>query len=446
MAIFGREFIAVPDEKKNQIVFKWPDHEIRRFTRAIVAPDEMAVFIRQGEVIGTLGPGRYVLDATELPILGAVADTVSGGNMYRTELYFVSSREVMDRFGGQIDEVQDPQTGLLVTLRVYGDYVLKVTDPATLIVKFVGTQDVPDNDRIFRLSEDLLLRGLRTDLVANIVRNGWPVLGLAAYTDDMERAAVTAGNRNLADYGLTITRMTNFTVTLDEATEAELRRLAKDTAYSRLAGSFQQYAAGEAALGAGEGMAKGGAATGGALFAAGLGIGGQAVQPYPPGPPPPPPPAQGGPSYVGPPPQGPGPAPGAGSGPVGAPPAGVPPAGAAGSGAAGGTVVGTANAAPTCPRCGTGNPPQARFCISCGAALAPSPAVCPACGATNPPGARFCASCGTALAAAPAASPGAPATTPAPTTPATAPPAGEGPAGPASGSSDAPAAPPTDPA
>ena len=35
----ARENIAVPDDRKGQIVFKWPDHEIRRFTHAIVAPD-----------------------------------------------------------------------------------------------------------------------------------------------------------------------------------------------------------------------------------------------------------------------------------------------------------------------------------------------------------------------------------------------------------------------
>ena len=39
MALFGAEFIAVPDGAKGQIVFKWPDVTIRRFTRAIVNAD-----------------------------------------------------------------------------------------------------------------------------------------------------------------------------------------------------------------------------------------------------------------------------------------------------------------------------------------------------------------------------------------------------------------------
>jgi len=66
MAFLSREFIAVPDDKKDQIVFKWPDHNLRKGTRAIIEPDQMAVFINRGEVIGTLGPGRHAIEADEI--------------------------------------------------------------------------------------------------------------------------------------------------------------------------------------------------------------------------------------------------------------------------------------------------------------------------------------------------------------------------------------------
>ncbi|MGI9019521.1 MAG: adenylate/guanylate cyclase domain-containing protein [Solirubrobacterales bacterium] len=44
-----------------------------------------------------------------------------------------------------------------------------------------------------------------------------------------------------------------------------------------------------------------------------------------------------------------------------------------------------------CGSCGTQNPGGARFCMSCGTALA---AACPGCGTENPPGAKFCIECG----------------------------------------------------
>jgi membrane protease subunit (stomatin/prohibitin family) len=365
VGLFSREFIAVPDNKKGQIVFKWPDVSIRRFTRAIVEADEMALFMNQGQLIGQMGPGRHQIDADELPFLGAFIDTLTGGKAYRAELYFVGTREYTGQtFGGRIDDVQDPQTGMIVTLRVFGDYSMRVLDPAKLILNLTGTVDVTNNDNITDWIAQQLLKVMRTNVTQQIVRNGWPILGLSAYTPDIEKIVVEGGNEQLETYGISLVRMGNFDVNLSDEDEAQLKGLAKDTAYSRLAGSFQQYASGEMMKGAGEGMAKGGGAVGGAFIAAGMGMGGAAAAPVAPGPTPP-----AGPGFVG---------------------------GGGGFAQPGGS--GTT----TCPACGVSNPPGGKFCASCGASLAPAGVHCPSCQAENPAGAKFCASCGTALSADPA--------------------------------------------
>src|SRR6516162_4247509 len=302
MAILGREFIAVPDDRKGQIVFKRPDVSIRKMTRAIVNADEMAVFVNTGQVIGTMGPGRHQIDADELPFLGFFIDAATGGRAYRAELYFVGTREYTGNpFGGRIDDVQDPQTGMILTLRVFGEYSLQVKDASTLITNLTGTVDVTNNEAITGWVSEQLLKVMRTQVTQQIVRNGWPILGLSAYTPEIETTVIEAGNGQLGAYGLSIIRMGNFDVNISDDDEAQLKSLAKDTAYSRLAGSFQQYASGEMMKGAGEGMAKGGGGTGGAFIAAGLGLGGQAAAPQPAGPPPPPAPgfAGGGPGFAG---------------------------------------------------------------------------------------------------------------------------------------------------
>jgi membrane protease subunit (stomatin/prohibitin family) len=368
MAILGREFIAVPDDRKNQIVYKWPDVSIRRYTKAIVNADEMALFVNTGQVVATMGPGRHQVDADELPGLGALIDLATAGRAYRAELYFVGTREYPgNTFGGRIDDVQDPQTGMIVTLRVFGDYSVQVKDPVALITNLTGTVNVADNDSITSWVSDQLLKVMRTHMTVQIVRNGWPILGLSAYTPDIEKEVIVAANAQLQPYGVALIRMGNFDINLSDNDEAQLKTLAKDTAYSKLAGSFNQYAAGEAALGAGQGMAKGGAAVGGAFLAAGLGAAGQATSAQP------------------------GPTPPAGPGFVGGG------AGFAGQAAA---------QAVECPECHAENPSGAKFCASCGTSLAPATVECPNCHAENTPGAKFCSSCGTSLSveeAAPAA-------------------------------------------
>jgi membrane protease subunit (stomatin/prohibitin family) len=391
MALLGREFIAVPDDRKGQIVFKWPDITIRRFTHAIVNADEMALFVNTGQVVQTLGPGRHQIDANELPGLGVLIDHVSGGNAYRAELYFVGTREYPSiKFGGRIDDVQDPRSGLIVTLRVFGDYALRITDPVRLITNLTSTVDVADNDRITSWVSDQLLKVMRTNVTTQIIRNGWPILGLMAYSAEIEQAAIEAGNGQLAAYGIELSRMGNFDINLKPEDEQQLKQLAKDTSYSQLAGGFQQYAAGEMALGAGQGMAQGGGATEGAFLGAGFGLASalgaqqaQAMQQqqqgygqqgygqpgYGP---------QGGQPPQGPPPQGPPP----GQPPQGQPPQSGQPAPAAPAGVA-------------CAQCQATNPAGAKFCMGCGQPLAPAVLHCTECGTELPPTAHFCATCGT---------------------------------------------------
>ena len=381
MALLGREFIAVPDDRKGQIVFKWPDITIRRYTRAIVNADEMAMFVNTGQVVQTLGPGRHQIDANELPGLGMIIDHVSGGNAYRAELYFVGTREYTGfKFGGRVDDVQDPRTGLVVTLRVFGDYALRVADPVRLVTNLTATVDVTDNERIAGWVSDQLLKVLRTHVTTQIIRNGWPILGLMAYSAEIEQNTVDAGNGQLAAYGIQLTRMGNFDINLSPEDEQQLKQLAKDTSYSQLAGGFQNYAAGEMALGAGQGLAKGGAGTEGAFLGAGFGLASafgaqqaQAMQAQQ---------AQRAAQQA----QQAEAAQRAAAAQQGPP---APPAPAAQQAAAG--VV--------CASCQASNPAGAKFCMSCGQGLAPAVMHCTECGTELPGGARFCANCGSRVGA-----------------------------------------------
>ncbi|HXJ25175.1 MAG TPA: SPFH domain-containing protein [Streptosporangiaceae bacterium] len=367
-----REFIAAPDEAKSQIVYKWPDQNIRKFARAIVEPDAVAVFMSQGQLMGVLGPGQHRLEASELPFLGMFVDWGSNSNAFKAELYFVGAREFPRcRFGGRLDEVQDPQTGLIVTLRAFGEYALRVIDPTKLIINLVGTVDVTDNEAITGWVAQQLLKVTRTAITTNLMSGHWPILGLSVHSPEIEAATQPAANAQLADYGLAIARFGNLDVNLDDGDNARLKKLAGDTAYSRLAGGFLQAAQAEALQGAGEGMAQGGAAVGPTFLGAGFGIANQMMQPPPAAAPPPPPP----------------PAPGfAGGGQGYAPPA--PPAAPAAPAPAATTACGNCQSAVTvgakfCPECGT---PMQKHCTNCNASLSATAKFCAECGTpTSPP-------------------------------------------------------------
>ncbi|HEV2240472.1 MAG TPA: zinc-ribbon domain-containing protein, partial [Streptosporangiaceae bacterium] len=270
------------------------------------------------------------------------------------------------------------------TLRTFGEYALRVVDAPKLILNLVGTVDVTDNNAVTAWVTQQLLKVTRTTVTTQLMSGTWPILGLSAHSPEIEVAAMRAANTELADYGITITRLGNLDINLDDDDNARLKKLAGDTAYSRLAGGFLQAAQAEALQGAGEGMAKGGEGVGPMFFATGMGMAGQMMQapgqaPY--NPPPPAPGFAGGGQGYGQPPAGYGQAPGQ------APPPPPP------------TQISQAPVTDQHPaamiECGNCHSPVAagaKFCAECGTPMAKH---CSNCNANLAPGAKFCAECGT---------------------------------------------------
>ncbi|MEV6139407.1 SPFH domain-containing protein [Nocardia sp. NPDC051990] len=343
MAWFEREFIAVPEDRKNQLIYKWPDVNIRRYSRAIVNADEIALFVKSGQVVAAMGPGRHRIDADELPVLGALVDTLTGNNFYRAELYFVSTREFPGiKFGGRLADIADPVSEQVVTLRVFGEFALSVRDPAELVTSLAGTTDLSVPATVESWSSDLLLKSMKVAVTQGISRGDWPVLGLSGQLEPIEAAVVRQTNLTLYEYGLRIPRLGNFDITLAPEDADRIKRLAKDVTYIRLAGDFQRYAAGELALGAGHGFAHGHGGGDGFLGAA-LGL--NAIQQQAP------------------------------SNPW--------------------QQRSAATAQPVCTGCRTTNPAGGRFCTNCGEPLAVRPRHCGGCGTELTAGAKFCGDCGT---------------------------------------------------
>ncbi len=340
MSLFGkpndlnRQFIARPDAAKDEILYKWPDLTIRKLTQVTVEPDETAIFFKEGKMAGILPQGRSTLDGALIPFLGDIVDWASGGNMYRAELYFVGTREFVSLpFGGPIDNIEDPETGLAVGLRVFGEYALSVSDPAALILKLVGTRQAT-NELITDWAREQILKALRTGVVRKLTAEKWPVLGISARTAEIEASLLADVQAPLQPYGLHVTRLGNVTISLTPEDEQTLKGLRKDSAYTRLAGGFREYGAGAALKGIGEGAAAG---NGGGTAALGIGMG------------------------------------------------------------LGGIVAGIGVSSVACASCHASNAPGAKFCSSCGTSLSPPKTHCTQCGTAAAPGAKFCAGCGAAL-------------------------------------------------
>jgi len=369
MGIFSkevrREFIARPDEAKDLIIYKHPDSNIRMLSQLTVEADEVAVFFRDGTVRGIFKPGRYTLDSSNIPFIGLLVDAASGGNMFITEIFFVSTREFPNiKFGGPIGDVRDSETKLAIGLMVYGDFSLRVKEPDKLITGLAGMGRA-DNEAFVNWFKQQTLKVIRDRSAELIVKKKWPLLEVTsgAYTEEIEEEVIAGVRKHMTDYGVEIIRLGNFVISMKEEDEQRLKAFSERQALSNLAGGYQQAAAAEPLFGLGKGLAQGGGGEGGgagvngAMAGAGLGMGfayaqqmmmnqaqmhqPQQVQNQPP--------------------------------------------------------IASTTSMVTCPSCKK-SVPFGKFCAECGAPLSTNP-VCPKCNSEVVLGAKFCPSCGAPLAA-----------------------------------------------
>ena len=276
-------FIARPDEARGLLVYKHADQTIPNKAQITVMKDECALFYKNGQFVGRLDDGVHKFDTQNIPFLDQLVDKLTGGNLYRAEIWFVTLREVGGwKFGGRIGDVEDPKSGLAIQLMVYGDFSIQVDDPQK-VAGFFGLRSWSSTEEFDGWFKGLVLKITRDRIAELCVKQNVPLLNVTsgALTEEVEAVVLTGVQPQLSPYGLRAVRLGNFVVSMKEEDEAQLKALYKDAAQMRLAssgnvGAYQQFAAGKAMMGAGEGMAKGGGEGGGGnpmLGGAALGIG-----------------------------------------------------------------------------------------------------------------------------------------------------------------------------
>ncbi len=296
--------IARPDAAKHLIVYKHPDQNIPFWSQLTVDSDECAVFFKDGRYVGHLPPGRHTLQTQNIPFLNNLVNKFTGGDVFIAEIFFVKTQPLRGvPFGGPLESMEDPVLFEFVTPRIFGEFALVVIDPVRFVIGYHGqAAGAQDNDAILGWIKGLFFMAVKTVIGQLCAQQGKSLLNLGGMTNEIAGRIVQSAP-NLDEIGVKILQLGNFNINfsaedqrlLREAnkTRAEARRgvsIAADTTRAKqfeldqkfgqdaryvqqLAGSYQGYAAGQAMMGAGEGMAKGGGNSNVAALGAQAGIG-----------------------------------------------------------------------------------------------------------------------------------------------------------------------------
>ncbi|HLU10817.1 MAG TPA: SPFH domain-containing protein [Oceanobacillus sp.] len=133
----------------------------RMGSQVIVGESQAAVFVRGGEALDTLGPGRHTLSTANLPILsGLIGLATSGRTPFTADLYFVNMKDMPQVGWGTNPPIvmETPGRGLGVVLLItHGVIDIGVDDPMRFVKQYaVGKPIVRLNDIKDRIQSMLL--------------------------------------------------------------------------------------------------------------------------------------------------------------------------------------------------------------------------------------------------------------------------------------------------
>ena len=259
------EFIDViswVDDSRDTMVWRFErqGHAIKYGAKLTVREGQSAVFIHEGQLADVFGPGLYVLETNNMPILTTLQNWDHGfQSPFKSEIYFVNTTRFNDQKWGTKNPImcRDPEFGP-VRLRSFGTYSMRVSDPGRFMTEIVGTDGEFTADEISFQIRNIIVQEFSRSLASS----GIPVLDMAANTADLGKLVSTAIAPQVAEYGLTLPEFYIENISLPEEVE---KALDKRTSIG-IVGDLNKYMQFNAA----EGMSAENSAAGSAM-AAGMG-------------------------------------------------------------------------------------------------------------------------------------------------------------------------------
>lgn len=266
----GGEFVDVItwlDDTRDTMVWRFERHgnAIKYGAKLTVREGQAAVFVHEGQMADVFGPGMYMLETNNMPIMTTLQHWDHGfDSPFKSEIYFINTTRFNDQKWGTKNPImcRDPEFGP-VRIRAFGSYSMRVADPAKFMQEIVGTDGEFTADEI-----SFQIRNIIVQEVSQVLaKSGIPVLDMAANTADLGRLITTAIAPKISEYGLSIPEFYIENISLPEEVE---KVLDKRTSMG-IAGDLNKYMQFNAA----EGMANPNSGVGamvGAGMAAGMGM------------------------------------------------------------------------------------------------------------------------------------------------------------------------------
>lgn len=208
-------------------IWKFPHEDFNNMTELIVHESQEAIFFANGQAADTFGPGRYKLDAENIPILTKLINKVTGVSVFHCEVYFINKTVQMSVKWGTDSKVRfvEPTLGVPIELGASGEMNLAVFDGRKMLIKLVGTtkgiawgEEGSGFTKSLQTSfRPLISTAVKSNLSAVIKQQNIDIVEVDEHLGKLSEALKDKILPGFEDYGLTIPQFFLTTIVLPES-------------------------------------------------------------------------------------------------------------------------------------------------------------------------------------------------------------------------------------
>lgn len=228
-------------------IWKYPSEDFNNMTQLVVHESQEAIFFANGQAADTFGPGRYKLDAENIPILTKMINIVTGVSIFHCEVYFINKTVQMAVKWGTDSKVRfvEPTLGVPVELGASGEMNLAVSDGRKLLIQLVGTMHgiawgeegsgfTKSLQKSFR---PLISTAVKSNLSAAIKQDNIDIIEVDEHLSELSDTLKEKIQPGFEEYGLTIPQfyLSNIVLPEEDPNFRRIRELHTVTLQKRMA-------------------------------------------------------------------------------------------------------------------------------------------------------------------------------------------------------------------
>ena len=192
----------------NELCKKFPSDNLRLGTQVVVYPTQIAFFVKGGQIYDEFEAGTYTLKTENIPLLNKLINLPFGSQSpFKAEVWYINLTTKMDMKWGTTTPIQleDPKYNIIVPVRAYGQYGLKVSEPNLFLKTLIGNMSSFSAEKVNEYFKGQILVNLNNTISSKITKDSISILDVNAHLLAMSQYCQEEINKSFKRYGLQLT-------------------------------------------------------------------------------------------------------------------------------------------------------------------------------------------------------------------------------------------------